>query len=164
MTEGWQSMVDCLRCEVAEYAGLIRLYEQQQMFLFKRDAAGVLKITSAIDEQALVLLECRRRREIAACELAGTEGGSGMPTLGQILALVSEEARPLIRALVSDVNRAAARLRRVSRHNRLFLIRTIENHQELLRRLRPGCFTKVYAPNGSVTIASPPYAAFAAEG
>ena len=164
MTERCQYVVDSLRAEVAEYGRLIQLFEEQQALLFKRDAAGVLRVTRSIDEQAEVLMESRRARETAAGDLARSEGLVEAPTLGAILPLVSAEARPLLDALVSEVNRAAGRLRRVCRHNRLFLIRTIENHQELLRRLRPGSFTKVYAPNGSVTVASPRFAAFAAEG
>lgn len=163
MTELCQSLVDCLRAEVTEYGSLIQLFEEQQRFLFKRDAAGVLRITGSIDRQAQVLLECRKKREAAVGELAKSEGLAGPPRLGSILPAVCDEARPLLQALVQEVNRAAGRLRRVSRHNRLFLIRTIENSQELLRRLRPGSFTKVYAPNGSVAIAGR-HTAFAAEG
>lgn len=165
MTEFWQPIVECLRSEVTEYGRLIQLFEEQQALLFKRDAGGVLRVTGEIDEQADVLMDSRQKREAAAGVFARGKGLSGPPTLGAILPHITEEARPLLRALVSDVNRAAGRLRRVSRHNRLFLLRTIENNQELLRRLRPGSFTKVYSPSGNVML-SPARreAAFAAEG
>ncbi len=165
MTEFWQPIVECLRSEVTEYGRLIQLFEEQQALLFRRDAGGVLRVTGEIDEQADVLLDSRKKREAAAGEFARGKGLAGPPTLGALLPHVSEDARPLLRALVTDVNRAAGRLRRVSRHNRLFLIRTIENNQELLRRLRPGSVSKVYNPNGNITLSSARgAAAFAAQG
>lgn len=165
MSEFWKPIVEYLRSEVAEYGRLIQLFEEQQALLFKRDAGGVLRVTGEIDEQADVLMDSRKKREQAAGELARGKGLDGSTTLGGLLPHVAEEARPLLRALVSDVNRAAGRLRRVSRHNRLFLIRTIENNQELLRRLRPGSFTKVYSPRGNVSLSpSRRETAFAAQG
>jgi flagellar biosynthesis/type III secretory pathway chaperone len=164
MSTTWQSVADCLRAELEEYGILIRLHEEQQGFLFKRDGASVLRMTKTIDEQTEILMETRKRRLAAAVALIRSTT-EGEPTLDSVISRVSPDARPLLKALAADVSRAAARLRRVSRHNRLFLIRTIENYQELLRRLRPGSFTKVYSPNGSIALA-PSYreAAFAAEG
>lgn len=164
MSTFWQPIADCLRAELEEYGILIRLHEEQQGFLFKRDGASVLRMTKTIDSQAEVLMECRKKRVEAAVALIRSTT-KGEPTLDAILPLIPDDARPLLKALTAEVNRAAARLRRVSRHNRLFLIRTIENYQELLRRLRPGSFTKVYSPTGSVAVA-PAYreAAFVAEG
>lgn len=164
MSTFWQPIVECLRSELEEYGVLIQLHEEQQGYLFKRDGANVLRMTKTIDEQTQVLMETRKLRVAAAVALINSKTKSE-PKLDSVLAHVSDDAKPLLKALMADVNRSAARLRRVSRHNRLFLIRTIENYQELLRRLRPGSFTKVYSPNGSITLA-PSYreASFAAEG
>jgi len=161
----WQNMADCLRAEVAEYARLLALFEEQQALLFKRDAAGVLRLTCEIEEQVDKLLACRQNREAAVDDFAQNQRICGATTLCSLIAHVSAEAKPLLQALVSELNRLVGRLRRISRHNRLFLIRTIENHQDLLRRLRPGSFTRIYAPDGSVSVAAARgVGAFAAEG
>ncbi|HMD62014.1 MAG TPA: flagellar protein FlgN [Opitutaceae bacterium] len=165
MSAFWQGMADSLRAELAEYGRLLQLFEEQQALLLKRDAPGVRRVTDAIDEQVEVVVECRRNREKATGNFARAHGMPDSSTLRSLIPLVLDEARPLMDALVADMNHMVSRLRRISRHNRLFLIRTIETHQEILKRIRPGSFTKIYSPNGRVTVA--PFqrvAAFAAEG
>jgi flagellar biosynthesis/type III secretory pathway chaperone len=165
MSAFWKGMADSLRAELGEYGSLFRLFEEQQALLFKRDAAGVLRVTNAIDEQVEVLLRCRQCREKATGEFARAHGMPESSTLRSLVPLVLDEARPLLQALVGELNQIVARTRRITRHNRLFLIRTIDTHQELLRRLRPGSFTKIYSPDGRVTVAPlQRAAAFAAEG
>ena len=165
MSAFWKGMADGLRSELTEYGHLLRLFEEQQALLFKRDAAGVVRVTNAIDEQVVVVKNCRFERDRASGEFARAHGMPEMSPVRALLPLVLDEARPLLQALVSDLSKIIGRTRRIARHNRLFLIRTIETHQELLRRFRPGSFTKVYSPDGRVTLA-PLHraAAFAAEG
>ncbi|MFZ1057480.1 MAG: flagellar protein FlgN [Opitutaceae bacterium] len=161
----WQVIADCLRSELAEYGRLLQIFEEQQVFLLKREAAGVLRATNEIDEQVRVVTRSRKERERATSEFAQAQGLPGSVTVRALLPHIPEEARPLLEALVEDLNRLVARVRRISRHNRLFLIRTIETHQELLRRLRPGSFSKIYSPAGNVSVAPlQRAAAFAAEG
>ena len=163
MSAVWQAIADSLRSELAEYGRLLGLYEEQQTLLFKRDAAGVLRVSDMIDGQLEVVLECRRNRDDATSGFAGARGLPESSRLCSLLPLIAEEAQPLLRALISDANRMVARLRRISRHNRLFLIRTIDIQQDLLRRFRPGCFTKTYSPTGRVSVASTGHRALAAE-
>jgi hypothetical protein len=164
MSAFWKGMADSLRSELTEYGHLLSLFEEQQALLFKRDAAGVVRITNAIDEQVEVVKQCRHERDRATGEFARAHGMPESSTVRSLVPLVLDEARPLLQALVGDLNKIIGRTRRIARHNRLFLIRTIETHQDLLRRFRPGSFTKVYAPDGRVTLA-PLHraAAFAAE-
>jgi hypothetical protein len=158
-------MADGLRNELTEYGHLLCLFEEQQALLFKRDAAGVVRVTNSIDEQVVVVKNCRFDRDRAAGEFARAHGMPEASPVRALIPLVLDEARPLLQALISDLSQIIGRTRRIARHNRLFLIRTIETHQELLRRFRPGSFTKVYAPDGRVTLAPLHRAAtFAAEG
>jgi hypothetical protein len=164
MSAFWKGMADSLRSELTEYGHLLSLFEEQQALLFKRDAAGVVRVTNAIDEQVMVVKQCRHERDRATGEFARAHGMPESSTVRALVPLVLDEARPLLQALVTDLNKIIGRTRRIARHNRLFLIRTIETHQDLLRRFRPGSFTKVYAPDGRVTLAPlQRAAAFAAE-
>ncbi len=164
MSAFWKGMADSLRSELTEYGHLLSLFEEQQTLLFKRDASGVVRITDAIDVQVEVLKQCRTERDRTTGEFARAHGMPESSTLRSLIPLVLDEARPLLQALVGDLTKIVARTRRLARHNRLFLIRTIDTHQELLRRFRPGSFTKVYAPDGRVTLAPlQRAAAFAAE-
>lgn len=150
----WQPIADCLRTELAEYGALLALFEEQQKNLFDRQAAEVLRLAHAIEEQARLLQACRRQREETVTRFALVHGQPAQATLRSLLPFCESAARPLLEALIDEVNRLLHRLRRVSRHNHTLLSRTVELHQETLRLARPDAFTQTYAPNGRVTLGS----------
>jgi hypothetical protein len=148
MNHLWKNIADCLRAEVAEYGGLLHLFEQQQRCLFGREADGVLKLSTEIEAQVARLHDCRTHREQAVVDFAAAHGHPAGATLRSMLASVEAEARPLIEALIDEVNRLIHRTRRITRHNHALLARAVETHQEFLRVLRPEAFTSTYAANG----------------
>jgi flagellar biosynthesis/type III secretory pathway chaperone len=151
-TATWQNIAGCLRAELADYGGLLALFEEQQRFLFERNADEVLRLSGAIEAQANALQHCRRQRENAVAEYAAAYGQPVTATLRSLLPYVEADARPLLEALIDEVNRLLHRVRRVSRHNHTLLARTVELHQETLRLARPDAFTQTYAPNGRMTL------------
>jgi len=148
----WQNIAGCLRAELAEYGGLLALFEDQQKFLFQRNADEVMRLSVAIEQQARDLQHCRRQRETAVAGFALRHARPGASTLRSLLPFVEADARPLVEALIDEVNHLLHRVRRVSRHNHTLLARTVELHQETLRLARPDAFTQTYAPNGRVTL------------
>lgn len=160
----WQKIADCLRQELAEYGELLRLFEQQQEHLFARDADSVLRVGGQIEDQAHILQDCRRRREEAVAGFAASVAQPRSATLRSLLPHVETDARPLLEALINEVNHLLHRVRRTSRHNHSVLTRTLELHQETMRQLRPDAFTKTYAATGRVSLASNAPAALRAAG
>jgi flagellar biosynthesis/type III secretory pathway chaperone len=148
----WQKIAECLRAELAEYGGLLALFEDQQKFLFDRNADEVLRLSAAIEAQMNSLQGFRVQRESTVADFAAARGQSVTSTLRSLLPLIESDARPLIEALIAEVNRLLHRVRRVSRHNHTLLARTVELHQETLRLARPDAFTQTYAPNGRVSL------------
>ena len=73
-----------------------------------------------------------------------------------VKAHIAAEARPLLEALISEVNLLLHRVRRTSRHNHTLLSRAVELHQETLQHLRPQSFVKTYSPAGRVAVAAAP--------
>jgi flagellar biosynthesis/type III secretory pathway chaperone len=71
---------------------------------------------------------------------------------------VEPEARPLVEALIDEVNHLIHRARRITRHNHALLARVVETHQEFLRVLRPEAFATTYAANGRMSgaVRTPP--------
>lgn len=149
----WENLADCLRGEIAEYGGLLGLFEEQQRCLFARDADAVLRLSSNIEAQVRVLRDCRRRREEAVAAFATAHGHPATVTLRSLLPQVAADVRPLLEALINEVNHLIHRVRRTSRHNHTLLARAVETHQEILRQLRPDAFVKTYGLNGSVSVA-----------
>ncbi|HYD84284.1 MAG TPA: flagellar protein FlgN [Opitutus sp.] len=150
----WQSIADSLRQELAEYGALLHLFEQQQESLFKRDPDNVLRLGTEIEDQAHILQDCRGRREQAVAGFATLLGLPASSTIRSLLPHVEADARPLLEALINEINVLLHRVRRTSRHNHTLLSRTLELHQETLRQLRPDAFTKTYSPSGRVSLAA----------
>jgi flagellar biosynthesis/type III secretory pathway chaperone len=158
MKSNWETIADCLRLELADCGGLLRLFEQQQRALFNRDAAAVLGEVGPIEEHVRTLANRRVRREEVVAAFAVAHGRSATATLRSLLPLVEADARPLLEALVGEVNRLIYRVRQASRQNHLLLARTVEINQEMLQHLRPEAFSKTYSPAGRVSLAVAPAA------
>ena len=152
ITPTWQKIAEGLRTELAEYGGLLGLFAEQQKFLFERDANEVLRLSASIEQQARTLEQCRRERENLVAEFAVALSQSPSATLRSLLPVIDDVARPLIEALIGEINHLLHRVRRTSRHNHTLLARAVEVHQETLQQLRPQAFTKTYSQAGRVSI------------
>lgn len=155
-TTPWEFIAECLRRELADYGGLLRLFEQQQQSLFERDPESVLRLASEIEQQARTLSECRTRREQVVAEFAAAHGQPEDAALRSLLPLIESNARPLLEALINEVNTLLHRVRRVSRHNHSLLSKAVEMHQDTLQSLRPSAFTRTYSPAGRLAVAAAP--------
>jgi flagellar biosynthesis/type III secretory pathway chaperone len=152
MNPVWHSITESLRQEITEYGALLRLFEQQQQHLFERDPEAVLRLSSDIETQVRTLHDSRRRREELVSAYATANGHPAGATLRSLLPSFAAEIRPLLEAMITEINVLVHRVRRISRHNHTLLARTVESHQDLLRQLRPDAFTQTYAPNGRVSL------------
>ncbi|MDP1580254.1 MAG: flagellar protein FlgN [Candidatus Didemnitutus sp.] len=152
MNPRWHDVAEALRQEIAGYGGLLFLFEEQQRFLFTRDADAVLRLSTEIEAQSHALHENRRERERVVTAFALAHNESPSSTLRSLLPHFINDVRPLIEALITEINVLIHRVRRVSRHNHSLLTRTLEAQQQLMRTLRPESFTQTYAPNGRVAL------------
>jgi len=154
MNHPWEKIAECLRAELADYGALLNLFDEQQRSLFARDADAVLGLGLAIETQTRTLGERRTQREHSVASFAQRHNRPANSTLRSLLPFVDADARPLIEALMDEVNRLIHRLRRTSRHNHTLLARAVEVQQETLQAMRPNAFTKTYSPAGRVSVAS----------
>ena len=148
MSVSWEYIAECLRGELADYGGLLHLFEAQQRALFDRDAHVVLQLANEIENHANALAQSRTVREQAVADFALENDQPANSSLRALLPFIESDARPLIEALINEVNALLHRVRRTSRHNHSLLTRTVEIHQETLSLLRPNSFTKTYSPGG----------------
>jgi flagellar biosynthesis/type III secretory pathway chaperone len=158
MNTTWMPIAQCLRDELVEYGGLLRLFEEQQRSLFERDVDSVMRLAHEIETQARALGEVRTRREASVAQFAAEHGQSPGSTLRAMLPLIEASAQPLLTALINEVNLLLHRVRRTSRHNHALLARTIELHQETLLQLQPQLFSRTYSPAGHVARTTAPAA------
>lgn len=154
MSIHWEFIAECLREELADYGGLLHLFEDQQRALFNRDADNVLRLAHEIEAHTITIEGSRTRREQAVASLAVAYGQSSNATLRALLPQIEADARPLLEALINEVNTLLHRVRRTSRHNHTMLSRAVEVNQETMQQLAPNAFTKTYSPAGRVSVAS----------
>lgn len=154
MSKHWEFIAECLRTELADYGGLLHLFEGQQSSLFGRDPQAVLRFATEIEAQARTAADSRERRAEAVATFAGQNDLPANSTLRALLPLIEADARPLLEALIAEVNLLLHRVRRTSRHNHTLLARAVEMHQETLQHLRPNAFMKTYSPAGRLAVAT----------
>lgn len=164
MTTHWEFIAECLRDELAAYGGLLRLFEDQQVALFNRDADTVLQFAAEIEDHARSLAETRTRREMAVSAFAESHGQPSTASLRSMLPLIEVDVRPLMEALIKEVNLLLHRVRRTSRHNHTLLSRAVESTQDTIQLLRPHSFMKMYSPAGMVSVGNTGPATFRAAG
>jgi hypothetical protein len=136
MIKDWKYIAQCLRAELADYGGLLNLFEEQHRRLTDHNPENVLSFATRIEAQARVVAQSRARREQAVSTFAGANGRPTTASLRTMLLLIEPDARPLLKALITEVNTLLHRVRRASRHSHTLLSRAVEAHRETLQHLR----------------------------
>jgi hypothetical protein len=136
MSARWEQIADCLREEIAEYGGLLHLFEVQQLALSNRDGGSVLRHGNAINALARKLTDCRTRRDKVVEAFATRHGSPPSSSLRSLLPLIKPDARPLLEALVDETSHLLRRVRRASRRNHALLAGAATLQQETLQLLR----------------------------
>src|SRR6476646_1823080 len=103
-TTHWKFIAECLRHELADYGDLLRLFEQQQEGVLQRDTDSVLRLAGEIEMQARRLADTRGRREEIVAAFAEENGQPPAQSLRALLPFVEADARPLLGALINEVN------------------------------------------------------------
>jgi len=150
--QDWDSLVDILREEIQEYGGLFNLLDRQQDEIFQRDPEAVLKTNEEIEACMEGMGGLRERREEKVRQMAALCGCDSSLSLKQMLPFFPEFVRPMMEALVDEINQMVRRTRRKARQNFLLLSRTMELAQETLRALQPDSCSKTYTRKGSVGV------------
>ncbi len=156
MTDTLNQLILTLREELQQYGEMLALLDQQQEFVVNRTPDEVLHIVGAIQTQSGVIQHAREKREEVRRELAGALRQPAHTGFAQLIPLLPDDYRPLIRALVEENNGLLQRVQQRARQNHLLLSRSVEMLQRFLNNLLPALTPKVYNDNGGVTGASLP--------
>jgi hypothetical protein len=154
MTKPWEDIANCLRAELADYGGLLNLFQEQQRTRLARDPEAMLRFATRIEAQAQLIALSRRRREQAVAAFAGENGRPLTASLRTMLPLIEADARPLLQALSTEVNLLLHRVRRASRQSHTQLARAVEVLHHTLQHLRPAAVGKSSVPVGRLAAAT----------
>jgi len=149
-----EPLVELLRSEVQEYGGLYNLLQRQQDEIFKRDPDLVLETNSQIESYMRQMGGLREQREELVREMARSFGVDAELSLSKLLPHFPDYLRPMLEALVHEINEMVRRTRRKARQNHQLLSRTMELNHETLRTLQPERYGKTYSKKGQIGVSN----------
>jgi hypothetical protein len=145
MNARWEQIAECLRDEIAEYGGLLHLFDVQQQAIAARDPAASFRHGNAINAFARKLADCRARRDKVVDSFAMKHGLPAGTPMRSLLPYIKADARPLLKALVDETNHLLRRVRRASRRNHTMLTGAAVLQQETLSLLRASAVPKPHS-------------------
>jgi len=99
----------------------------------------------------------RQAREQARLSLATQLGGTQETTFTEMTSQLPEEYRPLLEALVEEINALLQNVHKWLRQNHLLLKRSLDLMQDILQNVFPAkASPKTYGRQGSVSPVNPP--------
>jgi len=144
----FQQVIDALRAELNEYGGLLHLFQQQQQFVLHHDPEGFLALTDGVEEQIQRSAEKRIERERLVRETALLAGVDPELPLTALLPYCPEPFRPLLSALIEEINDLLHRTQRRLRQNHMLLGQSLELARQMVGMSKPEVATNTYNARG----------------
>jgi flagellar biosynthesis/type III secretory pathway chaperone len=151
-TMNWESLVDTLRMELQEYGGLCVLIEKQQRAILNRDMPEYMGLAEEIETQVASTSGLRAEREQRVRSIAEAVEQPNDIDLKRLIPHFPEEARPLLSALVEEINSLIAKSNRRAKQNHMLLARAMQYTYELLQQVSPQSQVKTYGKAGTAKI------------
>ena len=150
MTAELEQLIETLREELTQYGELLALLEQQQDLIVSRSAEGLLENLGAINAQVPIIAAAREKRDRLRKDLAIALGHAATTSFRQVLPFVPKEYRPLLEALVEEINDLLMRSQQRLRQNHMLLSRSLDLMQQMIFSLFPSSGGQTYGKTGSV--------------
>jgi flagellar biosynthesis/type III secretory pathway chaperone len=152
MNPDWEILADNLRSELQAYGGLLQLFSEQQENLLRGDPDAVLSYAHEIEAQLRITADVREQRENVVRTFAAAQGQPADTSLRKLLGFFPEPVRPMLGALIDEINHLIRRVRRGVQRNHQILTRVVQVHQDTIRTLRPSSFTQTYSTDGTLRV------------
>ena len=144
----FQPVITALQDELQEYGGLLNLFQQQQQFVLRHDPEGFLSLADGVEEQILRSTEKRIEREKLVRETALQAGVAPESTLVSLLPYCPEPFRPLLAALIEEINDLLHRTRRRLRQNHMLLGQCVDLARQMVGMSMPEVANNTYNAYG----------------
>lgn len=135
MTPILEQVIEALREELQQYGEMLALLETQQGSLSGGDFDSFSHANRALDSQRGVLATSRTHRENLQRQLAWTLGQPESETFQNLFPLIPENYRPLLRALVREINELIEHVRVRLQFNHTLLRRSLESTEAMLHTI-----------------------------
>jgi hypothetical protein len=138
MTTAIQQLIDALRDELQQYGEMLALLEAQWDVVTQREPQSVLTSVADVESQSGAIEKARRTREQAQRQFAWALGQPvESHSFHQLLPLLPGDYRPLVTALVHEVNELLQRVRERAAQNHAQLRRALELMERFISSISP---------------------------
>lgn len=156
-TPSWEALVQVLRMELQEYGGFLNLLKDQQEQIISRKIDELKVTEQKINAQIETSFALRKKREEVLNVMVQSWDES--PQLGQYKKInirqnlhhFPEPARPLLEALVDEINALVKKTRHILKQNQMLLSRASYMTDKVLQSLQPKADAKTYSKGGRFT-------------
>ncbi len=150
-------LIESLREEMTQYGELLALMQEQQELIINRQPQELLANLNEVNGQMEKIAVARQAREQARLSLATQLGGTQETTFTEMTSQLPEEYRPLLGALVEEINALLQNVHKWLRQNHLLLKRSLDLMQDILQNVFPAqASPKTYGRQGAVSPVNPP--------
>lgn len=132
MTPNLEQVIEALREELQQYGEMLALLEVQHGGLIRQDAQSILNSCATIDTQRNVIEAARTRRESLQRQLAWVLGHPESLAVRDLLPLLPDYCRPLISALICEINQLIECVHERLQTNHSLLRRSLELTERFL--------------------------------
>lgn len=155
LDEEWTRLAELLRGEVEGYGRLFRLLEEQRGHLLKQRMEELLESVEQMNALTEELRARKEEREGLVDQLwSQAQLEDTVPSIKALLDRMPPASEPMLRELLTEVNRLVGQSRQHLQRNHMLLRRSHEIGQRFLRFLNPdNGKTSVYQRNGQASVA-----------
>ena len=145
-----EELIQTLRDELTQYGELLALLEQQLDLIVNRSAEGLFENLASINAHVPIIAGTRHKRDLLRKELAATLGHAATASFRVLTQSAPADYRPLLEALVSEINDLLGRAQTRLRQNHVLLRRSIDLMQQMITSLFPSAAGRTYNQAGSI--------------
>jgi len=149
LEDDWTALANLLRQEIEAYGRLFGVLEEQRRMLLKHNLDGILDTNEEMEGQTQVLARLKQQREALLTSLWSRTGDEASPTVSGLMELSPHETKPMLEALLVEVNRLIQQSRHHLERNQMLLRRSHDFGRKFLMMVnQDGSQSLVYQRNG----------------
>ena len=156
MNEELNQLIDALREELTQYGELLALMEEQQELIVNRQPQELLDNLARVNAQMEKIASAREARETGKSAVTKVISAPKDISFREMTDQLPEEYRPLLDALVEEINTLLEHIQKWLRQNHLLLQRSLDLMQRLVQEVFPQSKPKTYSNRGYVSPVNPP--------
>ncbi len=151
-----QKFIDALRNELQQYGEMLALLDQQHEMVMHRGGEEIQQSVAAVNAHRSLIQTAREQRHQLQRQLAARLDQPDTATFAQIIPLLPQQYRPLVKALVQENNELLHRVEQRAQQNQMLLQHSLELMREFVASLANTDSGRSSRPIGNSSLSDQP--------